>query len=499
MIDALAATLVTLQIVFGATDTLLHHEGTERLAWRPSQARELRLHGVRNLFYAAIFLLIGWFEPKGFFAGALIVALGLEIIITLMDFIEEDRSRKLPASERVLHTLLALNYGAILVLILPDVLAALKAPSALAPAHYGAFSFIATFAGFGAALFGLRDLAAAARAPRLTRANPARLAAGLKARSRILVTGATGFIGRRLVEALVAAGHDVTALTRDAAKAASLPAPIRIVTAPDQIGPDERLDAIVHLAGEPISNGLWTEEKKRRVVDSRVEINRALVALASRLERKPAVYIAASAIGWYGLRGREPLTEKDAAEPRSFSHESCEAVETAARLMEIEGVRTLRLRIGLVLGVEGGLLARLLLPFEFGMGGPIGDGRQMMSWIHRDDLVRLIVYLMRNPALAGPVNATAPHPVDNAAFAKALGRALDRPSILPLPAAPLRLAFGDFAEELLLSGQNILPAKAQEAGFVFEYPGLDAALAGILGGGQERSAPQLIDEAEATI
>lgn len=478
----------------------MHHEGTERLAWRASQRSELILHGVRNLFYSLIFLVLGWTEPAGAFASLLIGVLALELVITLMDFVEEDRSRRLPPSERVLHTLLALNYGAILVLLLPALLDRASAPTALWSAYYGAFSWMCVAAGLGTALFGARDLAAALRLTRLHQGSPARLAAGLRARRRVLVTGATGFIGKRLVEALVAAGHEVTALTRDAKKAASLPAPIRIVTALDQIAHDERIDAIVHLAGEPLADGLWTEKKKAKVIASRVSLNNQLIRLAAHLDEKPEVYVAASAIGWYGLRGPEPLAEDAAPLAGSFSHESCEAVEAAARAMEIQGVRTIRLRIGLVLGVEGGLLSRLLLPFEFGMGGPVGDGAQMMSWIGLDDLVRLIVYGLRNPALSGAVNATAPAPVSNREFSRALGRALRRPSFMPLPAAPLRLALGAFAEELLLSGQNVVPQKALDAGFVFEQAEINEALAAIVGakaGSRQRLPAGLLENAVA--
>lgn len=481
MTDPLLITLICIQIFFGAADTLAHHEFSERLHWRASQRRELALHGVRNFFYAAIFIVIGFFEPRGLAAAALVAALTLEVAITLWDFVEEDRSRRLPPTERVLHTLLALNYGAILALYAPTLVGAVAEKSALAPVDTGLFAYVCAAAAVATVVFGARDLAASGRAMRLPGAASARLAFGLKARSKVLVTGATGFVGRRLVEALTAAGHDVTALTRDARRAAELPAPIRIITRIDQIGNDDGIDAIVHLAGEPVSDGLWTEKKRRRVIESRVELTKSLIGLAARLRRPPGVFIAASAVGWYGIREDGPLTESAPAQTGSFSAESCAAVEDAARGMEIHGVRTVRLRIGLVLGHQGGLLARLLTPYEFGLGGPIGSGRQMMSWIALDDLVRLIVYAIRNPGLDGAVNAAAPEAVDNAAFAQALGRALGRPAFLRAPAWPLRRLLGDFADELLLGGQHVVPVKAEAAGFVFETPTLDAALARCVG------------------
>jgi len=192
------------------------------------------------------------------------------------------------------------------------------------------------------------------------------------------------------------------------------------------------------------------------------------------------VLISGSAIGWYGLWQDEVLTEFDGGK-RCFSHRVCEAWERATKRAERLGTRVVRLRIGLVLGTEGGMLANLLNPFEYGLGGPIGSGRQWWSWIERDDLVRLIAHAIATPSLSGPVNATAPEPVRNADFARALGRALHRPAFLAVPAAPLRLAAGDLAEELLLGGQRVIPEKALKSGFVFRYPGLAAAFAAILG------------------
>jgi len=495
--------LIALQIAFGAFDTLFHHELTERLAWRASQKDELRLHGVRNLFYAAIFLVLGWTEPKGAFAVLLLIVLAVEIVITLLDFVEEDRSRRLPPSERVLHTLLALNYGAILALLAPRLFAWAGQATGASIVDHGALSWLCVAAALGTILFGLRDLSAARRLARLEPRRPGPLAAGLKAGARVLVTGATGFIGSRLVEAMVAQGVHVTALVRDPKRAMDkLPAPVRLVTDLSAIRNDETIDAVIHLAGEPLADGLWTEKKKRRVVESRCALTQDLIALMARLGEAPEVFIAASAVGWYGVSGDEPLTERDSPSDAGFSHESCAAVEEAARGAEILGVRVVRLRIGLVLDPAGGLLARMLLPFEFGMGAPFGHGRQMMSWISRDDLVRLIVYVLRSPALAGPVNAVAPHAVSNNDFSRSLAAALGRPMVFRIPAAPLRFLLGAFADELLLGGQNVKPAKALAAGFMFADVDVGTALARMLGarnGLTEAKAPGgLGREARAT-
>ena len=473
--------LVAVQVALGAFDVLYHHELTERLAWRRSQRRELVLHGVRNVIYAVLFLGLGWLEPHGLWAMLVLLLLATEVVVTLIDFVEEDLMRHLPASERVTHTLLALNYGAILVLLTPVLLAWAGEPSSLVPAWYGFATVLVTLAAFGIAVFGLRDGFAARRMERLVPAAAAELVAALPARQRVLITGATGFIGRRLTEALVAAGHDVIVLARDPRKAAALRPPFRLVTSLDQIDSATAIDAIVNLAGEPISNGLWTRRKRRRILASRLRITRHVVRLIARLERRPAVLISGSAIGWYGLWQDEVLTEFDGGK-RCFSHRVCEAWERATKRAERLGTRVVRLRIGLVLGIEGGMLAQLLLPFEFGLGGPIGSGRQWMSWIERDDLIRLIAHAIATPRLTGPVNATAPAPVTNAVFAAELARALHRPALLRLPAWLLRLVAGDLANELLIGGQRVIPDKADVSGFVFRHATLASALAAMLGG-----------------
>jgi uncharacterized protein (TIGR01777 family) len=476
---ALILSLITTQILMGAFDTLYHHELTERLAWRPSQQRELRLHAIRNLLYAALFLALGWMEAHGLWAMLIIAMLALEVVITLMDFVEEDVTRKLPASERINHALLALNYGAILVLLVPVLVGWAAHATALVPVSYGVWSAVATAAAAGVALFGLRDLAASARIERLAPGKAAELIAALPRRQTVLVTGATGFIGRRLVEALARAGHQAIVLARDPHKAARLLPPFRLVTSLDQIPNDTRIDAIVNLAGEPIADRLWTAPRRRRILASRLRMTRDVVRLIARLDKAPAVLVNGSAIGWYGLWGDETLTEFDGGKA-CFTHRVCAAWERAATAAGRHGVRVVRLRIGLVLGTEGGLLARLLTPFELGLGGRIGDGRQWMSWIERDDLVRLIAHAIATPSLVGPVNATAPAPVTNRTFTQEFARALHRPAILPVPAALLRRAAGDFADELLLGGQRVLPDKAEASGFRFRHPTLRHALAAVL-------------------
>jgi uncharacterized protein (TIGR01777 family) len=485
-------TLIAIQIAMAAFDTIYHHELTERLAWRPSQRHELTLHAARSFVYVALFIVLGFFELHGAFAMLVIAALGVEVIITLADFIEEDISRKLPATERVNHTLLAINYGAILVLVLPPLAASARDPASVTLVSHGYWSALMAFAAIGAAIFGLRDLAAARR-PQAVITPPEDLVNALPARQTVLVTGATGFIGRRLVQALTTAGHHVIVLARDPVKAAALDPPFRLITGLSQLADDTVIDAIVNLAGEPIANGIWTVGKRHRILASRLRMTGNVVRLIKRLDDKPKVLINGSAVGWYGLQGEEALAESADGRP-CFSRQLCADWERAAVQAERFGVRVVRLRIGLVLGTQGGMLANMLTPFEYGLGGPFGSGKQWMSWIERDDLIRLIAHAIANSALKGAVNATAPEPVRNATFAHELGRALHRPAFLAVPAAVLRL-LGDLADELLLGGQRVIPDKALKSGFVFRHVSLRSAFSAMFGSrapddaGQRASMP----------
>ena len=311
-----------------------------------------------------------------------------------------------------------------------------------------------------------------------TKSPLAELAEVLGSRQEVLVTGGTGFVGSRLVAALAAAGHSVTVLSRKIVGSTGLPTGVKVITSLDELAASARIKAVVNLAGEPLANGLWTKAKRARIIASRIDVTEACLGLIERLTVRPEVFISASAIGWYGLRGDEELTEASSGTD-CFSRQVCVAIEAAASKAEALGLRTVRLRIGLVLAAEGGLLGRMVLPFKLGLGGPFGRGRHWMSWIHRDDLVRLICHCIANSALSGPVNGTAPTPVRNRDFTRALGKALHRPALLPVPALPLEWVLGDFAKELLLGGQRVLPEAAQNSGFTFRFPQLDAALKAI--------------------
>lgn len=465
--------LVAAQIALGGFDVIFHHELTERLSWKKSAAAELKLHAARNFFYAGLFLVLAWYRPAGWLAVALIGVLFTEIVITLIDFVEEDRSRKLPASERVLHTVLAINYGAILALMVPEIFRWTEAATGFVAQSYGIGSAVLTVSGLGVALFGLRDVASSRRASGFTDVPPPDVACFLPERKSVLITGATGVVGTRLVETLVTAGHDVTVVTRQTARAAHLKAPLRIVTDLRQIPATAQIDVIVDLAGEPLAGGLWTRARVFDIIASRVRMARGVTALVARLDSKPQVVIAASAVGFYGIRDDQVLTECDTSgSKRELTVRVCMARERELAKAERYGVRTVALRIGLVFDRDGGMLAKMLPAFDLCLGGRIGTGQQWMSWIGLDDLVRLTAFAAGHPGLRDAVNATAPNPVRNADFAAILARALNRIAVVPVPALPLRIALGGFARELLLGGQRVLPSKALAAGFVFAAPDL---------------------------
>lgn len=491
MLSPLLWSLVSAQMAMGLFDVLYHHELTERLAWRATASHELQLHAARNLFYAVLFLVFAWIEPHGLLAWVVLLILGCEVVITLADFVEEDMSRKLPATERVLHTLLALNYGAILSLIGPQLVAWAALPAGFRFVDYGFATWALTFAATGVLLFALRDRATSLRAAAFSTPRPDSLAGLVEGRRSVLVTGGTGFIGSRLVATLAANGHEVTVLTRSLSKAAHLATPVRIVTSLDQIGNDARVDAIVDLAGEPVGNGLWTFKRRFNVVVSRVRMLRAIERLVGRLDAKPDVLIKASAIGRYGVRDDEVLSEADASNSRNeFAVRSTDITERATlQAGRRLGLRVVNLRIGLVLGRDGGMLGRLLPVFDLGLGGRLGSGQQWMSWIGLDDMVRVIAVAIGNRDVDGALNATAPHPVRNAEFTSRLARALHRPSLFAVPRFVLSGGAGDLGRELLLGGQRVVPAKLLALGFRFLTPKLEEVLAREIGGATEAEMP----------
>jgi uncharacterized protein (TIGR01777 family) len=305
---------------------------------------------------------------------------------------------------------------------------------------------------------------------------------------RIVAAGATGFIGAPLCADLVRAGHTIQVLTRNPDRARrGLPGSVEVIRwdPPNVGGPwldaVEGADAVINLSGESIASGRWTAARKAALHTSRVGTTTAVVeAMAQAPEgQRPGVLVNASAIGYYGNRGEETLME--ASTPgQDFLARLCIDWEAAARRAESLGVRVALLRTGLVLGPGGGVLQRLVLPFRFFAGGPLGSGRQWVSWIHLDDEIGIIRHALEHEQVRGPLNGTAPSPVRMRDLASAIGRTLGRPSWLPAPAFALRLALGELADTLILASQRVLPAATQAAGYQFRYTDLDAALRAIL-------------------
>ncbi|MDR8014771.1 TIGR01777 family oxidoreductase [Ectopseudomonas guguanensis] len=296
----------------------------------------------------------------------------------------------------------------------------------------------------------------------------------------ILLTGGTGLIGRALCAHWVEQGHRLTVWSREPGKVAGLCGPaVRGIGRLEELA-DEPLDAVVNLAGAPIADRPWSSRRKAQLWASRIGLTEQLLTWLQGRAQRPAVLLSGSAVGWYGNGGERELHEETPQVTDDFAAQLCGAWEETAQRAEELGIRVVLIRTGLVLSPDGGMLKRLLLPFRLGLGGRLGDGRQWMPWIHIADQIGLMDFLLQQEAAQGPYNACAPLPVRNAEFTKALGQALSRPAILPVPAFALRAGLGELSE-LLLGGQRAVPKRLLEAGFSFRFTHLDVALADLLG------------------
>jgi hypothetical protein len=301
--------------------------------------------------------------------------------------------------------------------------------------------------------------------------------------SRVTVTGATGLIGQRLVGALLERGAEVTVLSRDPERASATLGDVEALAwrLTEEPAPAEALagrDGVIHLAGEPVAQR-WSERARQAIRDSRVTGTRNLLAGLRKAGepdagRRPSTLISSSAIGYYGAHGEEPLDE-DAPAGSGFLARVCSEWETEARRASALGMRVVQLRTGVVLDRRGGALAQMITPFRLGVGGPLAGGRQYVSWIHVDDLVAMMLTALEDERWSGPVNATAPEPVSNRDFSRALGAALKRPSLLPVPGLALRLLYGEMSE-VVTSGARVVPAKPLVLGYEFRHPEVQEAL-----------------------
>jgi len=471
----LVFSLLTVQSLLGLVDSLWNHEIGQRLARRRAARVELALHATRAFGYTFVFLALAWREWHGAWAVLIAAVLLLDAAVTAADFVVEDRTRRLTAFERVLHTVLTLLFGVFLMALAPLLLDWLAQPTALVGADHGGFSVLFSVLAAGMAAWGLRDAFAS-----LMHFRPAEWVrepiAGAEAPSgrSVLVSGATGFIGGHVVRALRRRGDEVWVWTRDADRALERFGPhVHVVTSLAEIPATSRIDAIVALAGAPVIGPPWTRARRQLLIDSRVKTTQELLDWCARRAAPPRALVTASAIGFYGPAGDDWLTESSPAK-EVFQSRLCVERENAANAAQGQGIRVVNLRIGLVLGRDGGILPRLALPAKLGMGAVIGDGRQWMSWIHIADLVRVVEWVL-DADIRGALNAVAPAPVRQRDFQRALTRCLRRPLWLRVPAFALRTALGEMAQ-LLVEGQRVAPRRLLNDGFEFRHYTLDSAL-----------------------
>ncbi len=476
--------LLTLQTFLGALDTFWNHEYVERLPSKRAARQELALHAAREFVYLFLFLALAWREWHGAWALLITGALLLEVAITAWDFIIEDRTRRLSAFERLLHTVLTLLFGVVLMALAPVLLRWFGEPTAVVPVTHGVFSVLLTVLAAGMAVWATRDAIAALRhfRPAEWLRHPIEAAERPSGRA-VLLTGGTGFIGGHVVRMLRRRGDAVWIWTRNPDHALTRFGPhVHVVTTLDEIPADTRIDAVVNLAGAPVIGPPWTKKRRRLLIDSRVKTTQQILDwCASRLDPRaigtatpPRAMVTASAIGFYGPGADEWLTES--ATPQDvFQSHLCVEREAAANAAEALGIRAVNLRIGLVLGGDGGIFPRLALPARLGMATTIGDGRQWMSWIHITDLVRIIEVSMDDARWRGPINAVAPAPERQRDFQRALARACGRWHLLRIPGALLNVALGEMAE-LLVKGQRVAPRRLLDAGFEFRHYTLASAL-----------------------
>jgi len=295
-------------------------------------------------------------------------------------------------------------------------------------------------------------------------------------KKQLLITGGSGFIGTRLVPVLLTRGYQVTVQTRYPEQTAiHFKHTVTTVKRLDDAGVSEGFDVVINLAGQGITDKRWTPRIKKQLRDSRLISTQQLISYLETANRKPECLISGSAIGYYGNQHDTPVNEQMAGDS-SFSSRLCFDWEQEAQQAEALGIRTCYLRTGIVLGKNGGALAKMLPAFKLGLGGAMGDGKQWMSWVHIDDLIGIMLYIIDHKGIKSAINGTAPNPVSNKFFSLTLGQVLKRPTFLTMPAFVLKLMLGEMAEELLLSGQRVMPEKMLQTGYVFQYAELEHAL-----------------------
>jgi uncharacterized protein (TIGR01777 family) len=430
----------------------------------PGARAELALHAVRAAIYGLVFLTVGWVTWDGTWAWVLAALLLIEVGITLQDF--RAGGPHAPAAgqrARAAHAdgdRLRRDPGA----LTPQLLAWAARPSGFTAADHGGLAWAMTIMGLGVLSWAARDGVAVMMLGR-----EKTQAAGRASGRTVLVTGATGFIGRPLVQARLARGDRVLVLARDplAARATLGPA-VTVVETLGALPAETRIDAVVNLAGAPVAAGPWTAGRRRELLGGRLAVTSAVIGLIERLETRPAVLVSASATGFYGDRGDAALDETAGPAP-GFMSELCRRWEEEAVRAEALGVRVCRLRIGIVLDWSGGILPLLALPSRIALGAVIGDGRQWAPWIAREDVLRVIDRAIEDARYTGPINVVAPDIVTQGELTRAIAFVLRRPQWLRVPAWPLRAALGEMSD-LLLASQRVAPTRLGALGFTYAAP-----------------------------
>jgi uncharacterized protein (TIGR01777 family) len=470
--------ILSVQALIGAFDNVWHHELEAKLPQHISARYELVLHASREVIYAVLFLGLAWVRWEGAWAWVLAGLLAVEIVITLADFIEEDLTRRLPKLERVLHTILAVSYGAFVAALAPEMLRWATAPTGLPAVGHGWVSWLFTLYAAGVFAWSVRNWIAVARLYRAARTALPDIVVPAAHGPAVLVTGGTGFIGTALVRSLVDDGARVIVLTRDARRASATFGP-RVLTLEslDAIPSETPVTAIVNLAGASVLGGRWTSRRKAVLLASRINTTRAIHALAERLETQPRVLVNASAVGFYGDRpDAAELDETAPPQPGQFQSDLCAAWEIEAKTLRLLSVRVVKLRFGAVLGCSGGMYPPLALVARLGVGAIFGTGKQAMPWVHLDDAVAALRLAIAQDSLEGAVNVVAPGLASQAMFARSVAGSH---AFCPRVPTALITALSGEAATLLLGEQAATPRRLLAAGFRFAHPTLAGAVAAL--------------------
>lgn len=482
-LQQLALGLMAVQAVLGAFDTLYHHELTEALPHRANAALELRLHAVRSSLYSLMFVGLAFWQWHGLWAWFWVGLFVVEILLTLWDFVVEDQTRALPATERITHTILTLNGGALMALLAGVMWNWSALPTAIVGQPLGWLHGFLVLSGLGVGVSALRDALAAGNLSRQQcRPEPElHWSAGSEI---FLITGGTGFVGQALVRALLRQGQQPIVLARDPLRASKLFAGrVRCIQSLQELSAQQPVDVVINLAGARILGWPWTRQRRQQLLQSRLSTTQRLLDWLSQTEQPPRLWLNASAIGYYGIQPAGSQTELDETAPPQalFMSELCQQWEQRAQRAREFGVPVVCLRFGLVLG-HGGALPMMLLPIRFGLGGRLGRGSQWLSWIHLDDLLAALAFLVRAPEpqyIPSELNLTAPEVVTQQQFSRIAARILHRPAILPTPGWLLTGLLGEQAQ-LLTEGQQVVPARLLASGFRFRFETLHSALVDLL-------------------